>query len=93
LAELLAQVRTRIIQEAAERQAASNALTETPSAEQVPPTRLLLRVEEVAEALAISRSSVYELLRSGDLPCVRIGGSTRVSVEALREWIRRREGR
>jgi excisionase family DNA binding protein len=49
--------------------------------------RLLLRPVEAAEAIGISRSKIYELLASGDLPSVRIGASVRVPVEALRAWI------
>lgn len=57
----------------------------------MPATRLLLRVEEVAEALALSRSTVYALIRSGEIRSIRIGRSTRVSVEWLHEWIRKQE--
>ena len=50
---------------------------------------LLLRPAEVAVALGISRSSVYALLRNGDLPgIVRIGNRTRICAQALHEWIR-----
>jgi excisionase family DNA binding protein len=49
--------------------------------------RLLLRPVEAAEAIGISRSKIYELLASGELPSVRIGASVRVPVEALRAWI------
>lgn len=34
--------------------------------------KLLYRVPEVANYLSISRSKVYELLKSGDLPSVHI---------------------
>ena len=36
--------------------------------------RLLLRPAEAAEAIGIGRSKVYELLASGDLPSIRVGG-------------------
>ena len=49
----------------------------------------LLRIQEVAGILAVSRSKVYELIRSGDLPSIMIGGSRRVPVAMLREWLRR----
>ncbi len=52
--------------------------------------RLLLRPVEVAETLGIGRSKAYELIASGDVPSIRIGGSLRVPVEKLREWIDRR---
>ena len=45
--------------------------------------KLLLRPVEAAEAIGISRSKIYELLASGELPSVRIGASVRVPVEAL----------
>ena len=51
--------------------------------------RLLLRPAEAAEAIGIGRSKVYELLASGELPSIRIGGTVRVPVDALREWIDR----
>ena len=49
--------------------------------------KLLLRPIEAAEAIGLGRSKVYELLASGELPSVRIGGSVRVPVDALRSWI------
>jgi excisionase family DNA binding protein len=49
--------------------------------------RLLLTVPEAAEALAISRSKLYELLAAGLVRSVRIDGSRRVPVEALETYI------
>lgn len=51
--------------------------------------RLLLRPREAAEAIGVGRSKVYELLASGKLPCIRVGSSVRVPVDALRAWIDR----
>ncbi|MBA2669255.1 MAG: helix-turn-helix domain-containing protein [Gemmatimonadetes bacterium] len=53
--------------------------------------KLLLRPVEAAEVIGIGRSKVYELLASGELPSIRIGGCIRVPVEALREWIARKQ--
>jgi excisionase family DNA binding protein len=50
-------------------------------------TRLLLTVPEAAEALAISRSKLYELLATGLVRSVRIDGSRRVPVEALEAYV------
>lgn len=50
--------------------------------------RLLLRPEEAGEVLGFSRSKTYQLLADGTLPTVKIGRSTRIPVEALREWVR-----
>jgi excisionase family DNA binding protein len=49
--------------------------------------RLLLRPIEAAEAIGIGRSKIYALLASGELPSVRIGGSIRIPLDKLREWI------
>lgn len=57
---------------------------------QVPPIeRLLLRVEEAAEALGLSRSGIYNLISAGEIPVVRMGRSVRVPAEALREYVKR----
>jgi len=45
-----------------------------------------VNLEEAARSLGISRTSLYRLLRSGDLPSAKIGRSRRVrpiDVEAL----------
>jgi excisionase family DNA binding protein len=49
--------------------------------------RLLLTVPEAAEALAISRSKLYELIAAGLVRSVRIDGSRRVPVEALESYV------
>ena len=49
--------------------------------------RLLLTVPEAAEALAISRSKLYELFAAGLVRSVRIDGSRRVPVEALEIYV------
>ena len=49
--------------------------------------RMLLRPTEAAETIGVGRSKIYELLASGELPSIRIGGSVRVPVDALRAWI------
>ncbi|WP_182903540.1 helix-turn-helix domain-containing protein [Microbispora sp. H10830] len=52
-------------------------------------TRLLLTVPEAAEALAISRAKLYQLIASGVVGSVRIDGSRRVPVAALTDYINR----
>jgi excisionase family DNA binding protein len=52
--------------------------------------RLLYRPSEVGEALGICRSKAYELIASGEIPSIRIGGCVRVPVDKLREWIERK---
>jgi excisionase family DNA binding protein len=50
-------------------------------------TPLLYRVEEAAEALRISRTQIYALIRCGELRTVKIGGSRRVPVTACTEYV------
>jgi len=51
---------------------------------------VLLRVEEVAEMLALGRSKVYEMTNAGELPVVRIGTAVRVPKKCLLELIDQR---
>ncbi|WP_205860519.1 helix-turn-helix domain-containing protein [Phycicoccus sp. HDW14] len=48
---------------------------------------MLYTLTEVAAALSVGRSKVYELVRSGALPSVRIGGSRRVRGEDLATFL------
>jgi excisionase family DNA binding protein len=47
----------------------------------------LLKSDEVAETLQISRSMAYALMKRGDIPTVRIGTSVRVRPEDLEKYI------
>lgn len=47
----------------------------------------LYRPEEVADQLRVSRSTVYRLIRDGKLKSVKIGGSRRVSVEQIDDFL------
>jgi excisionase family DNA binding protein len=49
--------------------------------------RLLLTVAEVGKSLSLKRSKVYELIRSGRIPSVRLDGSRRVLASELREFV------
>ena len=49
--------------------------------------RLLLTVPEAAEALAISRSKLYELIATGTVASIRIDGSRRIPLSALEAYI------
>jgi len=67
---------------------------QTPSSEDVSVARdlekmepLLLRITEVATMLGLGRTKVCALVRTGELPVVRIGRSVRVPRDALQDWI------
>jgi excisionase family DNA binding protein len=49
--------------------------------------RILLKPIEAAEVLGLSRSSVYELIRSGELPTVLVGGIRRVPMAELKRMV------
>ncbi|NTU82125.1 MAG: helix-turn-helix domain-containing protein [Chloroflexales bacterium] len=48
---------------------------------------LLLRVDEAARLLSLSRSKVYELLSAGILPVVVCGTARRIPFAALAAWV------
>lgn len=48
--------------------------------------KLMLTPEEVADALGIGRSTVYDLLRLNAIASVKIGRSRRIPVSSLREY-------
>jgi excisionase family DNA binding protein len=47
----------------------------------------LLKPKEVAEILNINRSFAYKLLRSGQIPTVKLGKSVRVRPQDLVDYI------
>lgn len=50
-------------------------------------TESLLKPSEVQQKLHISKSTLYRLIRSGQLPAVRIGGSYRIRTSLLEEFL------
>jgi len=50
---------------------------------------LLLTVVEAGRRLGLRRSKTYELILSGELPSVKIGGARRVLVSDLHEFVER----
>lgn len=55
-----------------------------------PPTiRVLLSVEDAAERLALSRTRLYALIKTGDIVSVRVGRLRRVPADALTDFTAR----
>lgn len=55
------------------------------------PQQLLLTVEEAAEVLRVGRTTIFQLIRTGELATVQIGRLRRVSLESLRQFTRERQ--
>jgi excisionase family DNA binding protein len=51
------------------------------------PEPLLVRVEEAARLLSLSRSTIYLLMDSGELPSVKHGSARRIPLAALKQWV------
>lgn len=50
-------------------------------------TKLLLTVQEAANALRVSRSSLYKLLLTGEIPSIKVGRMRRIPLTSLKEWV------
>jgi len=48
-----------------------------------------LTVAEVADAMRVSRMTVYRLVHAGEMPAIRVGKSFRVPAAALEEYLAR----
>jgi excisionase family DNA binding protein len=48
---------------------------------------LLFRPEEAAQRLGVGRTMVFDLMRSGRLRSVKIGGARRISARALADFV------
>jgi excisionase family DNA binding protein len=54
--------------------------------------RRLLRIDEVAERLSVSRRTVERKIRNGEIPSYQLGGkrsAVRVDALELDEWLRK----
>jgi excisionase family DNA binding protein len=56
-------------------------------AERMEKAKAVLTIGEVAEMLRVHPTTVYRLLKRGDIPGFKIGGNWRVSVDALNRWM------
>jgi excisionase family DNA binding protein len=53
--------------------------------------KLLYRPKEAAQALGIGRATLYDLMRSGRIRSVKDGGMRFITLDALRDYVRRLE--
>ena len=52
---------------------------------------VLLTVRDVQEVTQLGRTKIYELMRDGQLPYLRIGRSVRIRREVLEAWLAKLE--
>lgn len=57
------------------------------------PMAEVLTMAEVAQILRLSVKTVGEMVRSGELPAMRVGGVWRMRRESLEKWMREQEER
>jgi excisionase family DNA binding protein len=50
-------------------------------------SQVALTINEVADQLRVGRTTVYRLVRSGELPSFRIGRSRRISLDSLQAYV------
>lgn len=68
-------------------QGGTRAVRVPPAPPVVEGSTLLLRPIQVAASLGISRSKVFQLLASRELPAIHVGRSTRIPLKELEHWI------
>ncbi len=60
----------------------------TTKPERALPEVRFLTVSEVANAMRVSKMTVYRLVHAGNLPAVRVGRSFRVPEKAVHDYLR-----
>lgn len=51
----------------------------------------VLTIEQLAELLMVSRTTVYDLIRKEGLPCFSVGTRKRFNTQAVLEWITQKQ--
>lgn len=63
-----------------------------PPAPDGPPQKLAYSVDEAAQVLGVSRSTIYTLIHRADFPALKVGNRQLISREGLAEWVRKQAG-
>lgn len=51
----------------------------------------LLKIDQVAEQLQVSKSLVYKWVHCGYIPHVKLGSLVRIQEDSLARWLKRKE--
>ena len=67
-------------------------MSQPPDASSETPQELgrFMTVAEVARTLRVSNMTVYRIVKSGDLPAVRVGRGYRIRAEDVRSYLQKR---
>ncbi|WP_438447107.1 helix-turn-helix domain-containing protein [Gorillibacterium sp. sgz5001074] len=49
----------------------------------------LLTIDEAREILRVGRNVMYELIRTGGVPHIKIGKQIRIPLQELEDWVKR----
>jgi excisionase family DNA binding protein len=52
----------------------------------------VMTVPELAKYLRVHPSTIYRLLKRGDIPAFKVGADWRVNRESINKWLRQQEG-
>jgi excisionase family DNA binding protein len=51
--------------------------------------KLLLSPDEACKALSVKRSTLFDLLKTGEIPSIKVGRLRRIPAEWLRVWVQK----
>jgi excisionase family DNA binding protein len=52
-----------------------------------------ITVAELGELLSLGRTAIYDMVRRGAIPCIRIGYSVRFDPDEIAKWLRTRSSK
>lgn len=53
--------------------------------------KMLLTINDAAAAMSVSRSTIYNMLKAGDIKAIRLGAKNRIPVESVQAFIAARQ--
>jgi DNA binding domain, excisionase family len=58
-----------------------------------PSVPLAVRIPQAARLIGIGRSTIYQFINAGEIETIKVGRSTLIPTDSLRDFIQRRRGR
>ena len=50
----------------------------------------LIRPDQAASILSVSKRTIYRMVEDGDLPCIKVRGALRITAEGLEKYLHKR---